>query len=203
MADTNRSQEQQRGVSVANRQGSRQGALSRERYSPGYGLGGDLFSMSPFALMRRLSDEMDRIFSDTPSHGEFGGAQGYQHAVWMPTLEVRERDNNLVVTAELPGIEKNDVNVEVTDDALIIEGERKQEHKEERGGFHRSERSYGRFYRAIALPEGVKADNAKAHFNNGVLEVTIPIDQAKQNRRRIEVQSGGQSSAQSSGSSRS
>ncbi len=189
MADTNRTQEQQRGVAAPNRQGSRQSALARERYSPGYGLGGDLFSMSPFALMRRLSDEMDRLFSDVPSRGESGGSQ-FSSAVWMPALEVRERDNNLVVSAELPGLDKNDVNVEVTDDALIIEGERKQEHSEERGGFHRSERSYGRFYRAIPLPDGVKADNAKANFRNGVLEVTIPIDPSKQNRRRIEVQSG-------------
>jgi HSP20 family molecular chaperone IbpA/Arc/MetJ-type ribon-helix-helix transcriptional regulator len=86
-----------------------------------------------------------------------------------PAVEVRERDGNLVVSAELPGLNKDDVKVEVTGDGLVIQGERKREQEEERGGVHRSERSYGSFYRSIPLPEGANIEQAKAQFNNGVL----------------------------------
>ena len=144
---------------------------------------GDYDDYSPFSLFRRLSDEMDRAFSNA-----WGGRQS---DLWSPPIEVRQKDGNMVVTAELPGIRREDVNVEVTDEGLCIEGERKHEHKEETEDYIRTERRYGKFYRCIPLPENAKADQARADFHDGVLEVTIPLPpEQRANRRRIEVQGG-------------
>jgi len=82
------------------------------------------------------------------------------------------------------------VKVEVTDDALIIEGERKREHKEEQEGYHRYERSFGRFYRSIPLPEGAKPDQAKAELNDGVLKISVPAPEVKKKVRQIAVEQG-------------
>lgn len=92
-----------------------------------------------------------------------------------------------MVTAELPGLKKEEVKVELSDKVLIIEGERSREHKTDHEGYHRYERSYGKFYRSIPLPEGAKADQAKAETNDGVLKVTIPAPQEKKNVRQVEV----------------
>ena len=140
--------------------------------------------MSPFTLMRRLTEDMDRMFTGT---GGFGGREA---GLWAPPVEVRESEGNLVISAELPGLNKEDVKVEVNEDALVIQGERKREWEEERGGVHRSERAYGSFYREIPLPEGAKADQAKAQFNNGVLEVQVPIPKTQEKTRRIPIEAG-------------
>jgi HSP20 family protein len=139
---------------------------------------------NPFTLMRRLSDEMDRAFATSfglPSGTLTGLEQG---AEWTPAVEVAERDNNLVVTAELPGLSKDDVKVEVTNDGLLIQGERKREHEEKRRGYYRSERSYGQFYRMVPLPEGIDPDKAKAQFKDGVLQVEIPLPASAQAKRK-------------------
>jgi HSP20 family protein len=86
------------------------------------------------------------------------------------------------------------VNAEINDNSLIIQGERKFEQDEIEGGIRRSERRYGKFYRAIALPEGADAENARAEFQNGVLRVTIPVPQAQSNVRQIPVQASTASS---------
>jgi HSP20 family protein len=107
---------------------------------------------------------------------------------FSPQVDIFERDGKLVLHADLPGMTKDDVTVEVTDDAVVIQGERKYEHEENQEGVYRSERSYGRFYRQIPLPEGVKTENATANFKNGVLEVTLDAPQTAKNRKRIEIQ---------------
>jgi HSP20 family protein len=99
----------------------------------------------------------------------FGG-----EAAWAPRVEVAERGGKLVVRAELPGVAKKDVQVELRDDALAIRGERHQEREERRKGFYRSERSYGTFYREIPLPAGTDAEQVAATFRDGVLEITLP-----------------------------
>jgi HSP20 family protein len=143
----------------------------------------DLLSLSPFSMMRRLTEEMDRAFASTFGlHPRFG-----EGGVWSPPIEVRERNNQLEVTAELPGLGKDDVKVEMTDDGLVIQGERKQESESEEGGVHRSERSYGRFYRLIPIPETAKADQAKAEFKDGILRVRIPMQQHEANKRQIPI----------------
>jgi HSP20 family protein len=80
------------------------------------------------------------------------------------------------------------VKLEITDEAVILEGERKVETQENKGGVQVTERQYGRFYRAIPLPEGAKVDEAKAKFENGVLEVTVPVQAQKEKRRQIQIE---------------
>jgi len=159
-------------------------ALSPRSESPVLGLGGELLGASPFGMMRRLSAEMDRLF-DEPFFGR-ARERGQQ---WWPAIDIRQKGDKLVVCADLPGISPENLSVEMENDRLIIEGERKHEESSDEGGFHRSERSYGRFYRAVPLPKEAKTDAVKAEFNNGVLEITIPVEKHKENRRRIEVES--------------
>jgi HSP20 family protein len=145
----------------------------------------EFFSSSPFELMRRFSEEMDRAFGGWGlSRGRGGGGE---MAIWSPAVEVFERDNNLVVRADLPGLGKEDVKVDMTDEGLVIQGERKREREEKGEGWYRSERSYGQFYRLIPLPEGANAEQAKAKFENGVLEVSVPIPEAQRRRRNIPI----------------
>ena len=142
------------------------------------------FSMNPFALMRRFTEEMDRFLGARPfAHGEL--------EVWSPSVEVKEVDGKLVVSAELPGLKKDEIKVSITEEALVLEGERKQEQKEEREGYYHSERHYGRFYRSIPLPKEVMADEAVAEFTHGVLEISIPMVARKQKSREIPVCEGG------------
>jgi HSP20 family protein len=139
--------------------------------------------MNPFTLMRRFTEEMDRTFSGA---GFGSGSSG----MWSPAIEVSEREGQLMVHADLPGLNKDDVKIEVTDEALTIQGERKREHEERREGFHRSERSYGSFYRSIPLPQGAKTEEARAQFENGVLQISIPVAQEQPRRRQIPVEGG-------------
>jgi HSP20 family protein len=144
----------------------------------------DFFSMSPFSIMRRLSDEMERAFSSTFDFGR----RFSDWSEWSPPVEVRERNGNVEISAELPGLSKDDLKVECTEGGITIEGEKKRETQTEEGGVHRSERSYGHFYRVIPLPEGAEAEKAKAEFKDGVLHVRVPLsEQARQKRRQIPI----------------
>jgi len=154
-------------------------------------------SANPFSMLERFADEMDRVFENFG----FGGLRSRQSGrgfgllsgedIWTPELEIFHRNSELVIRADLPGLTKDDVKVDVSDNQVIIEGERQRQHEEEREGVFRSERSYGRFYRAIPLPEGVIADQAKATFKNGVLEITIPAPPEQARRgRRLEISEG-------------
>jgi HSP20 family protein len=87
-------------------------------------------------------------------------------------------------------LNKEDVKVEVTNEGLVIQGERKREREEDRGGVHRSERSYGAFYRLIPLPEGANIEQAKAKFNNGVLQVEVPVPKSQEKSRQIPIEAG-------------
>jgi len=139
-----------------------------------------LFRMNPFSLMRQFTDEMDRSFAGfgTQNEPEF----------WMPTVEVKRTNGNLTIKADLPGVDKNDIKVNVTENMLILEGERKQEKEEKGEEYYRSERSYGRFYRTIPLPEGAEVDKAKAEFAHGLLEVTLPFKEKKPATKEVPVQ---------------
>ena len=132
---------------------------------------------SPFSMMRRMLEDMDRMFFDFAGGGVpdvFSGA-GLERGIWSPQVETLRRGDQLVVRADLPGMTRENVNVEVEDDTLLISGERQDEYNEERDDFYRSERSYGRFFRAIPLPEGIDPNSAKAEFKDGVLEVSLPM----------------------------
>jgi HSP20 family protein len=108
---------------------------------------------------------------------------------WSPTIEVFEKDNRLVTKVDLPGLEKEDVKVEVTDGHLSISGERKREVEEKKKNVYRSEREYGSFYRAVPLPEGVKLEDVKATFADGVLEVSVPLPTRSEAKiHKVEIQ---------------
>ncbi len=143
---------------------------------PKRGNGTTPFGISPFSVVKRFGEEMDRLF------GDFGldrnwippALTGEAGRTWTPQVEIFERDGELVVRADLPGLKKEDVKVELADDGLTIEGERRSEHEENGEGYYRSERNYGNFYRRLPLPEGANPDDATAKFHDGVLEVTMP-----------------------------
>jgi HSP20 family protein len=149
---------------------------------------GSLFNLNPFALMKQFTEDMDRIFVQAPRAIGEGVA-------FSPAIEVKEKEGKLILTADLPGVKKEDVKVHIDGDTLVVEGERKQEKEEKREGYYHSERSYGKFYRSIPLPEGAKADLTAAQFNNGVLEVTVPIPEEKAKRKEIPVQEGSKKAA--------
>jgi HSP20 family protein len=163
---------------------------------------------NPFGFARAMNQEMDRLFAGgladvSPSSQRVGtGSQNSQSldvskgarggmSQWSPQVEVRQNGNQLTVCADLPGLTAKDVDVQVEDGILTISGERNQSSEDRQEGYYRSERSYGSFSRSIALPEGVNEDQIQAKFDNGVLEVTVPVPQQRQRGRRVEVQSGG------------
>ena len=154
--------------------------------------------MSPFSFMRRFMDEMDRMFEDfgTGSTGtllpRYGRSAGGNFATWAPRVDVFERDNKLIVRADLPGLRQEDVEVRIADDMLLISGERSHEHEHETGGVYQCERSYGRFDRRIALPDGITPESVNATFDNGVLEITMPMPSQKASGgRSVPIQTKG------------
>jgi HSP20 family protein len=164
----------------------------------------NLRTVSPFSLMRRFSEEMDQLFGDFGFGGglasgfgrEFGRLADLQESMWLPQVEAFEREGKLIIRADLPGLTKDDINVDITDDAIKIRGERRQENEESEEGYYRSERSYGSFYREIPLPSGVNREEANASFRNGVLEITMPAPARQPSSRRIEIAEGSESEQQ-------
>ena len=139
----------------------------------------------PFAFMRRVTEELDRAFGLRP---EVPGLPEFYPRMWTPQIDVFERDEKFVVRVDLPGLKKEDVKIEVAHDELTIEGERRLEKEEKEEGLYRTERTYGRFYRRIAIPEHVKAENAAAAFKNGVLEIEMPaIPVPEVTKRAVEI----------------
>ena len=143
------------------------------------------FGRDPFTSFRH---EMDRLFDDFFAPAEprsFGGNGG---ALLRPSVDVAETEQAYTVTAELPGLEQKDVELNLRDNALILSGEKRQESHDENGGRTYTERSFGRFERVIPLPEEVDADRVEANFKNGVLKVTLPKNPKAQDKaRRIEI----------------
>lgn len=164
--------------------------------------GGD-YGYGPFTLMRRLSDDMDRLFENFGFGRSFGlgttpfgatdrdlwsGSTIEKEAAWLPQVEAFRRGDKFVVRADLPGIKKEDVHAEIDQGVLTISGQRTSEREDERDDYYRSERSYGSFYRTIPLPEGVESDNCEATFKDGVLEVTLPVPkESSRNARQIQI----------------
>ena len=144
--------------------------------------------MDPFMQMRR---EIDQMFNGML--GDWTGSMNLldrRFGSWMPHVDVNETGKEIRVTAELPGMEEKDLEVSLVEGALTIKGEKSEEHEEEKGDVHRSERQYGMFERTIPLPSEVDVDKVKASFKKGVLKITLPkTKEAQSNRRVIPVQS--------------
>jgi HSP20 family protein len=167
----------------SNREEARSRSLARGReWGPSIWSPWNALTMSPFTFMRRMSEEMDRTLSGFAEPGDGSG--------WLPAVDVTERGDNLIVRADLPGINQNDVKVEVTPEGLVIQGERKRENEERGASGYRIERSYGSFYRCIPLPDGANLDAIKAEFKDGVLEVAVQIPDSQRRRRQIPISGG-------------
>jgi HSP20 family protein len=143
------------------------------------------------ADMRRFADEIDPLFTGFGLRRRTFVPNVLRTplvAPWTPTVEMFYVNKAIVVRAELPGINKEEVKVEIIKGALTIEGERKREKEVTKRGYYTTECAYGTFYRRIPLPEEAKIGEAKAIFKNGVLEVTIPAPTLeKEMARRLEV----------------
>ena len=145
-------------------------------------------ALSPF-------EEMDRLFEDYFSRGWMRpfrwewpslGEMAKPFEGKMPKVDVIERDDEVIVKAELPGVDKKDLDVSVTENSVTIKGTTRHEEKEEKGDFYRCEISRGAYARTVALPSYVDADKAKASFKDGVLELKLPkVEKSK--RRSIEI----------------
>ena len=172
----------------------------------GYGSG-------PFSIMRRISDEMDRFFENfgmgrsLPSGSDFApwsergfGGQNMP-SMWSPHVEVCERNGKLLIQADLPGMKREDINVQIEQDAVVIQGERRSQHTSDQSGYYRSERSYGSYYRTIPLPAGTNGESAQASFRDGVLEIELDAPREQQRGRRLEIRDVGAGSAAGMGSS--
>ena len=146
---------------------------------------------SPFRALQRMADQMDRMFDDFGLGRRWTSPSWRETAFegWAPDIDVFQKNNELTIRADVPGLKREDVTVEITDDAVTIQGERKHEREEEREGYYRSERGYGSFCRVIPLPQGAMTDQAKANFKDGVLEITMPAPPASKGRR-LEVTEG-------------
>jgi HSP20 family protein len=138
--------------------------------------GGELSSF------RREMDRLwDRFFAETPLARRIGEE-------WWPSVDVSETKDNLVVKAELPGLEANDVDVSISGDVLTIKGEKKKEEEEKDEHHHYVERCYGSFQRSFRLPANVKSDKVEATFDKGILRVTLPkVEEAKKKKVEVKV----------------
>jgi HSP20 family protein len=157
---------------------------------------------APVTLFGTLYRDIDRLFEEFTRNPLARQAQ----VNLVPSIDVTESDKEIVLSAEMPGLERGDVEISIEDDVLTIRGEKKIEQEKDDKNYHLSERVYGVFYRALQLPPGVDASKIQATMSNGVLKVTIPKP-AKAQPKKVEVQapanvqSGSGSTSQTSGSS--
>lgn len=152
----------------------------------------DVQMWSPFRELDRFRRDFDDLFDRF-----LGGRMTREPRAAAPSIESYVEDGKLIVRADLPGIDPKDVEITAAGDQLLIRGKRERRDEQKRGEFIHREVSYGSFERTIKLPEGVKPDDIKAAYNNGVLELTVPLpEQAKTRKVPIQVEgSPGQSGA--------
>ena len=142
----------------------------------------------PFRDLRTLQDEVNRLFSTniTRAFGDEGIARG----AWNPSVDIFENKDQIVLEAELPGMNREDFDLSVENNVITLRGERRFEKKDEGDNYHRVERSYGSFTRSFTLPQTVSAEGAQAEYRNGVLRVTLP-KREEVKARRIEISGEG------------
>ena len=145
-----------------------------------------LVKLNPYRNLANLTSNMDSFFNNF-------GYENDSESVWAPRLDIVETEKHYEVVAELPGVDKNDINIKgnifietgniyikVEDGMLVLSGEKKSEHEEKEGEYVYTERRYGKFERSFRLPKEVKADEIKARYENGVLNVNIPKSEKAQ-----------------------
>jgi HSP20 family protein len=147
----------------------------------------------------RLHEEIDRMFGDfrrgtwpSPLAGKSFDVEPFwrREFNWsgVPAVDIAEKDDGYEITAELPGMDEKDIDVQLSNGMLVIKGEKKEEKEEKKKDYHISERRFGSFHRSFRVPEGVDADKIDAQFNKGVLKIALPkSEQAKKEERKIAV----------------
>lgn len=137
----------------------------------------------PLRDMLTVQDEVNRMIDSffRPAEAEVSGG-------WIPSCDVRENETDFVVRAELPGVNKDEIKINLVNNTLTIRGEKKQESEEKKGNWHRVERTFGTFERALTFPANVQQEQIKARFTNGVLEITVPKAESARTREiKIEL----------------
>ena len=129
---------------------------------------------------RRPFEGLTRWFDDIDTWFDTGFFTDLPERMWRPAIDVEEKDGTYMVRADLPGMNKKDIHVELKDGYLTLRGERKSEHEENKGNFHRIERTYGTFERSFKVPEGVTEKDIHAKYKDGVLELTIPAPKVEE-----------------------
>lgn len=142
-------------------------------------------------LRERIDRMFDDFFDDFPMPSRRMGSTMWAERTFQPRMDLSETANAFKITADVPGMSEDDIDITVSDNNLIINGERSEESEETEQNFVRRERAYGMFHRQIPLPGNIERDKINAKFKNGVLTVELPKDEeAKSQWRKIEVKSG-------------
>jgi HSP20 family protein len=143
--------------------------------------------LAPFKDFERMRREMDRLWD---SFFEGGLRRRTEEAgEWLPSLDITETKNEVIVKAEVPGLDPKDIDISLSDGVLTIKGEKKQEKEEKEADYHLIERSYGAFTRLVKLPKEVQSDKISASYKNGILKVTLPkSEEAKKKEVKIKVE---------------
>ena len=143
--------------------------------------------LEPFREFDRMSREMDRLWNSFSEGGLI--KRNDEDGVWLPSLDISETKNDLVVKAELPGMDPKDIDISLSNGSLTIKGEKKQEREEKEENYHFIERSYGSFCRSVRLPKEVKHDKVSASFKDGVLKIVLPkSEEAKKKEIKVKVE---------------
>lgn len=155
-----------------------------------------------FSEMERMQEEMDRLFREMRGGGarplrfalpEMAGAGELTPAIpalrdfRAPLIDVSENEKTITLTAEVPGVDKKDIDIKISEDSVEIKVEKKAEVKEEKKGYYRMERSYRGFYRMVPLPSKILPETAEAKYNSGVLEITLPKAKLEKPAKKLEV----------------
>ncbi|MEZ5307795.1 MAG: Hsp20/alpha crystallin family protein [Pyrinomonadaceae bacterium] len=142
-----------------------------------------LIKYDPFRELRSLQDEMNRIFmSSIPRN--FGGEE-MASGGWSPSVDIYESETEIVLEAELPGMNREDFEVSIENNVITLKGERKFEKTDEGDNYHRVERAYGTFTRSFSLPRTVSAEGTTADFRSGVLRVSLPKKEEAKARKIV------------------
>jgi len=148
-----------------------------------------LVKFTPARELSNVDKKMKKFFEDfdSPFFGDWGW-KSFNSNVFTPRVDVTEDNDNLYVTAEVPGVDKNDVKVSVVEDVLTVSGEKKTEQRDEKKNYYRIERNYGSFSRSFTLPAEISVDKIAAEYKDGVLHVTLPkTEEAKIVEKQIDI----------------
>jgi len=144
--------------------------------------------LNPFSELEKIQDEMNKLFSFSLSRWP-ERTSGLMEGTWGPAVDIYDSKDNIFVKADIPGMAKEDINVSIHGDTLVIKGEKKQEKEIKEKDFVRAERYYGSFHRAVSLPTEVDANKVSATYKNGVLELILPKkEEAKPKEIKIDVE---------------